>query len=249
MERNCNRCHERGRRHCEEEKKKCTSCPASTCVGTCPTQYLQEVNAKFGPTTSSLTVCQPVAKVLKIAVDMSTEVIHPKTTVPGVSYGINQALNNVQNMINSYSSLYGLNLLSGDYQLIVIAHFQGPQFLLNNSGGYANWVAYNNANDPLHPKYPPVIPPYTASYSDPNPTPINDLTTSTTYYTNYYTQNGAEATVLNLISQGVVFYVCQNTMTAQNIKTADLIPGVKMVPSGVVSLVNFTFCGWAVINP
>lgn len=66
---------------------------------------------------------------------------------------------------------------------------------------------------------------------------------------NVTTGNPSGATVLNLIAQGVHFYMCQNTMRGNSWVTSDLIPGVEEVPGGVVALADFAQRGWAVITP
>ena len=63
------------------------------------------------------------------------------------------------------------------------------------------------------------------------------------------TGNPSGAAVTNLLAQGAHIYLCQNTMRANGWKSADLIPGVEEVPSGVVALADFSQSGWAVITP
>ena len=66
---------------------------------------------------------------------------------------------------------------------------------------------------------------------------------------NVTTGNPSRATVEDLLSKGVHVYMCQNTMRANGLKTADLIGGVEEVPGGVVALADFAQRGWAVITP
>lgn len=61
--------------------------------------------------------------------------------------------------------------------------------------------------------------------------------------------NVSRATVQNLLAKGVTFYMCQNTMKAFGWKIEDLLPGVKMVPSGVSAVVDFQNQDWTYLNP
>lgn len=63
------------------------------------------------------------------------------------------------------------------------------------------------------------------------------------------TGNPTRATVESLINQGVDVYMCQNTMRSQNWVADDLIPGVKMVPSGVSAVVDYQMRGYRYLNP
>ncbi len=55
--------------------------------------------------------------------------------------------------------------------------------------------------------------------------------------------------IATLISQGVHIYMCQTSMRANGWKAEDLLPGVEMVPAGVIALADFAQDGWAVITP
>jgi intracellular sulfur oxidation DsrE/DsrF family protein len=61
--------------------------------------------------------------------------------------------------------------------------------------------------------------------------------------------NPEKARIQTLIAEGVHVYMCQTSMRANGWKTADLMPGVEMVPAGVIALVDFAQDGWAVITP
>lgn len=69
------------------------------------------------------------------------------------------------------------------------------------------------------------------------------------YTASYGTGNPSDTIVLDLISKGVKFYMCQNTMTGQGWTKDDLLPGVKMVPAGVTALIDFQNRGFTYINP
>ena len=61
--------------------------------------------------------------------------------------------------------------------------------------------------------------------------------------------NPEKSRIQALIDKGVHVYMCQTSMRANGWKTEDLIPGVEMVPAGVIALVDFAQDGWAVITP
>ena len=63
------------------------------------------------------------------------------------------------------------------------------------------------------------------------------------------TGNPTRATTESLIARGVSVYMCQNTMRGNKWVTSDLISGVKMVPSGAVSIIDYEHRGYKYINP
>lgn len=69
------------------------------------------------------------------------------------------------------------------------------------------------------------------------------------YAATYGAPNPSDTIVLDLISKGVKFYMCQNTMAGQGWTKDDLLPGVKMVPAGVTALIDFQKRGFTYINP
>jgi intracellular sulfur oxidation DsrE/DsrF family protein len=163
----------------------------------CPPDYLAQADLNFGTGTSAITTCIAKRHYIRNVFNMSTNVLNPKS-------GIAQTLNNTVNMVANYKNVYGIDI-GEDFQMNVVAHFQGAQFLLTDA-------AYNT----LH---------------------------------NVTTGNPSRATVESLLAQGVHFYICQNTMRSNGWMTADVIPGVEEVPSGVVALADFAHRGWAVITP
>lgn len=50
-------------------------------------------------------------------------------------------------------------------------------------------------------------------------------------------------------AQGVVVKVCQNTLRQRNLKAADLLPGVEIVPAGVAELVRRQQDGYSYLRP
>jgi len=63
------------------------------------------------------------------------------------------------------------------------------------------------------------------------------------------TGNPTAALTTSLIERGVSVYMCQNTMRGNKWVTTDLIPGVKMVPSGAVAVLDYQNEGYDYINP
>lgn len=68
--------------------------------------------------------------------------------------------------------------------------------------------------------------------------------------------NVALPVITSLITKGVKFFACQNTMintkipgTTTNIKTTDLTPEVNMVPAGVTALLDFQYLRYQYIAP
>lgn len=58
-----------------------------------------------------------------------------------------------------------------------------------------------------------------------------------------------EPRIQNLMSKGVVFLQCQNTLDGHGLKKSDLVDGVKVVPSGVAELAKKQANGYAFIKP
>ncbi len=56
-------------------------------------------------------------------------------------------------------------------------------------------------------------------------------------------------TIKDLMSKGIHVYMCQNSMRANGIATADLIPGMEEVPSGVTAVTDFGMRRWVVLTP
>jgi intracellular sulfur oxidation DsrE/DsrF family protein len=54
--------------------------------------------------------------------------------------------------------------------------------------------------------------------------------------------------VVEFLAAGVVFDVCQNTMTEKNIRTDMLIQGVQIVPAGVIHVAKRQAEGWSYIK-
>lgn len=69
------------------------------------------------------------------------------------------------------------------------------------------------------------------------------------YAAAYGVENPSDGIVLDLISKGIKFYMCQNTMAGQGWTKDDLLPGVAMVPAGVTALIDFQKRGFTYINP
>jgi len=66
---------------------------------------------------------------------------------------------------------------------------------------------------------------------------------------NVTTGNPTSDLTASLIARGVTVYMCQNTMRGNSWVTSDLLPGVKMVPSGAVGIIDFINNGYKYINP
>jgi intracellular sulfur oxidation DsrE/DsrF family protein len=236
------------RRECTK-KKKCPvekKCPEEEkpSIVRCSGIILEAAERDFGPGTAERTICQRVSSNLKIVFGLSSGAARGNTAIPGVSHGISLTLFSVNNLVDGYDYVNGLDLKKGDYELAVVALAGGVQFLLNNNGGYAKWVQNNNKVRMQGPVLPPIIPPYVKSLEEPNPVRMDSIVRGQPYYETYYTKNGAEDLVKALISRGVKIYACQVTMKGQGIKTEDLIEGVNMVQSGVMAIANFSSSGW-----
>jgi len=63
------------------------------------------------------------------------------------------------------------------------------------------------------------------------------------------TDNPSRALVEKLITKGVKFYMCQNTMKSNNYVPSDLIASVRMVPAGVTAVIDFENRGYKYISP
>lgn len=63
------------------------------------------------------------------------------------------------------------------------------------------------------------------------------------------TGNPSGQIVEYLLEQGVPIYMCQNSMRANGWVSSDLLPGVKMVPSGVNAVVDYEMLGYRPLNP
>ena len=63
------------------------------------------------------------------------------------------------------------------------------------------------------------------------------------------TGNPTAALTRSLIERGITVYMCQNTMRGNGWVTSDLLPGVKMVPSGAVAVLDFQHQGYKYILP
>ncbi len=66
---------------------------------------------------------------------------------------------------------------------------------------------------------------------------------------NVTTGNPTGALTVSLVERGVKVYMCQNTMRGNGWVSSDLLPGVEMVPSGAVALLDFSHQGYKYINP
>jgi len=66
---------------------------------------------------------------------------------------------------------------------------------------------------------------------------------------NVTTGNPTAALTVSLVERGVKVYMCQNTMRGNGWVSSDLLPGVEMVPSGAVALLDYSHQGYKYINP
>jgi intracellular sulfur oxidation DsrE/DsrF family protein len=55
--------------------------------------------------------------------------------------------------------------------------------------------------------------------------------------------------VANAVKSGIQVVACENTMAAQKLTKADMLPGIGYVPAGVVELMKKQQQGWAYIRP
>lgn len=174
----------------------------------CPRTF--NVDTAFGAGSTSLTTCIAKQEDIRVVLNMSSE-------VPGPN-GLNQVLNNANNMIGNYLNVWGIDITTGnDLKMNVVAHFKGARSLLTDAKFMAACEAATNAGKP--------------------------------WGVNCAAGNPSDGLVTSLIGKGVHIYMCQTTMTANGWKTVDLIPGVEMVPAGVIALADFAATGWSVITP
>lgn len=81
-------------------------------------------NLQFGPGTSEVTECLKNRTHVQVVVNVSSKDINGK--------GIQQQINNVNNMWDSYESLYGMKI-DRDYVIKVVVHGLAGKYLLNDS--------------------------------------------------------------------------------------------------------------------
>jgi intracellular sulfur oxidation DsrE/DsrF family protein len=62
-------------------------------------------------------------------------------------------------------------------------------------------------------------------------------------------ESKVEPRVTQALTDGVRVVACENTMHAQKLTKADMIPGIGYVPGGVVELMERQREGWAYIRP
>jgi len=62
-------------------------------------------------------------------------------------------------------------------------------------------------------------------------------------------ENPFQEQVESLIAQGVQVYFCQNTSRGKGIVTANLIPGIEYVTSGVTAITDFQLMNYAYMQP
>lgn len=55
--------------------------------------------------------------------------------------------------------------------------------------------------------------------------------------------------VASAVRNGVRVVACENTMTAQHLTKADMLPGIGYVPAGVVEIMKRQQQGWAYVRP
>ena len=55
--------------------------------------------------------------------------------------------------------------------------------------------------------------------------------------------------IKRLMKEGVIFSACANTMHAMHKKVADLVPGARKIPGGVVQIMERQEEGWDYIKP
>ena len=58
-----------------------------------------------------------------------------------------------------------------------------------------------------------------------------------------------EPRITAALTDGVKVVACENTMKAQKLSQADMIPGIAYVPAGVVELMQRQAQGWSYIRP
>jgi len=62
-------------------------------------------------------------------------------------------------------------------------------------------------------------------------------------------ENPFQSTVEELLGLDIDIYFCQNTARSKGVMTANLIPGIKYVTSGVTALADYQLNGYAIIQP
>jgi len=55
--------------------------------------------------------------------------------------------------------------------------------------------------------------------------------------------------VADAVGKGIQVVACENTLTAQKLARADMLPNISYVPAGVVELMRKQQQGWAYIRP
>ena len=55
--------------------------------------------------------------------------------------------------------------------------------------------------------------------------------------------------VADALGKGIKVVACENTLTAQKLVRADMLPNISYVPAGVVELMRKQHQGWAYIRP
>ncbi len=58
-----------------------------------------------------------------------------------------------------------------------------------------------------------------------------------------------EPRITAALTDGVTVVACENTMRAQKLGKADMVPGIDYVPAGVVALMQRQQQGWSYIRP
>jgi len=61
--------------------------------------------------------------------------------------------------------------------------------------------------------------------------------------------NPFQAQMEAVLAKGVKVYFCQNTARGKNVKTANVISGVKFVTAGVTSIADFQLEGYSYVQP
>ena len=61
-------------------------------------------------------------------------------------------------------------------------------------------------------------------------------------------RNPLAGRIATLRKDGMVFVACANTMRGRGVKTSDLIPGARVVPSGVAEIVRRQEAGWSYLK-
>jgi len=96
----------------------------------CPSAYQTQIDGEFGSGTSAITTCITKRDDLKIVLNLSTNVLNPKSVAAGAP--LSQGLNNALLLVANFKNVYGINI-GEDLKVNVVAHFQGGAFLLNSA--------------------------------------------------------------------------------------------------------------------